>query len=194
MGKLVGGLCGNLWSTRQGCPSGCPQRRPSAYPRHRFCRSVAESTLMLASPALPSFVGPLVGASRTKRLPPPSIRVGVSPNTTCCIRALRLSQPFKKAPHLNKRFVYEPRPFSGAFTNYEPRNSESRFSPLTVYANSPGPYAACNRAPSGTTPKSRYRHSSTNSCRAKATIPMRRIRLVPPANRRLNHWLNRLPG
>ena len=37
VGKLVGGLCGNLWATEErGCPSGCPQCRPSAYPRLLF--------------------------------------------------------------------------------------------------------------------------------------------------------------
>jgi hypothetical protein len=41
------------------------------------------------------------------------------------------------------------------------------------------PAVGLNRAPSGTIPCSTYFHSAINSLRAKATIPMRRMRLPP---------------
>jgi hypothetical protein len=49
-------------------------------------------------------------------------------------------------------------------------------------------------APSGMTPVSRYRHSSIRSFLAKATIPMRRIRLLPCPNRSSYHLVNLLSG
>ena len=49
-------------------------------------------------------------------------------------------------------------------------------------------------APSGTFPSSRWRHNATSSFRARATIPIFRIRLLPPPNRSRYHWLKRLVG
>ena len=49
-------------------------------------------------------------------------------------------------------------------------------------------------APSGISPCSTYRHSTISSFRASATIPMRRIRLLPLPKRRWYHWANALSG
>lgn len=49
---------------------------------------------------------------------------------------------------------------------------------------------AFNRAPSGTIPFSMYLHKPISSFLANATIPIRRIRFPPNANRSVNHLLN----
>ena len=57
-----------------------------------------------------------------------------------------------------------------------------------------GSLHAFNSAPSGMTPSSRYRHKSTRSFRAKATIPIRLIRPLPWPKRSSYHRLSLLSG
>ena len=49
-------------------------------------------------------------------------------------------------------------------------------------------------APLGIAPVSRYRHNSTSSLLAKATIPILRIRLLPCPNRSSYHFVSSLSG
>jgi hypothetical protein len=49
-------------------------------------------------------------------------------------------------------------------------------------------------APAGGSPVSRYFHNAINSVRAKATIPIFRMRLFPSPNRLWYHWLSSLSG
>jgi hypothetical protein len=54
--------------------------------------------------------------------------------------------------------------------------------------------AACRAAPSGTTPVSTNRHKAMSRLRARATIPLRRQRLLPCPQRCCYHWGSALCG
>ena len=116
---------------------------------------------------------------------------------SCNIRHWRMVSPLGRAPHLNLR--------SGLPDPGDVR--ARRASELVALVCEAGPaavtapalpsavrVAGLSLAPAGTTSVSRYRHKTISNLRARATIPIRRMRGPPVAYRRANHWLRSLWG
>src|SRR3954462_7830192 len=124
----------------------------------------------------------LAERGRSSTLPPASIRAGLSPGTLCHIRFERFKQACWNGPIYNIGALRPPSLGSGALRQFG------------ILDRNPFDYAVFKRAPSGTTPVSRKRHSDTKSLRAKATIPTRRERRLPGPYRSRNHKLSWLVG
>jgi len=106
---------------------------------------------------------------------------GRSPHLACA--PLAPATPAMNAPPLRNRSGYRPGRATGALDRWRLHKLPATLSPLLAAQ------ATFTRVPSGTTPDSRNRHRSITRRRAKATIPMRRWRLLPPPKRSWNQRL-----
>ena len=146
--------------------------------------------------SIPRLAGSEVRRAEISAMRPPSIRAGAmarSPGAAC---AQQLSGArLEEAPHLSHRAaawtapagVRAPLP-TGIFEIVEVT------SPACVDSRQETVGIGVSRDPGGTTPWSTNRQSATSSLRAKATIPIRRCRLLPPPNRCANQRLSSLSG
>ena len=114
---------------------------------------------------------------------------------SCDIRHWRMLSPLVRAPHLYLRSGLPDPGDVRARRASELVGLVCEVGPTAIPAPAL-PYAACGAglriAPAGTTSVSRYRQRAISNLRARATIPIRRIRGPPVAYRRANHWLRSL--
>jgi hypothetical protein len=154
------------------------------------------TSLLLAVVSFPlGMVRSVSGVCRLRRFTTfyPCPPAAGSPNTTCALALLRSVEQANPSTESVRGFsdpgrVRSPDPSSCVFTELLsslrwPFRSDS----ITVHT-------AFSTAPAGSSARARYFHSATNSLRARATIPTRRIRWLPEPNRRQNHCVNSLAG
>ena len=147
-------------------------------------------TLVLPSAQCPSVWCPL-GAGTGAVPRPPSIRASLWPNTLSRMRSLAPTTPAVNTPHLR---ISVNRSTQVGRGRVPAGNCSNAFYSVRTVCTPLGQPATATRAPCGTNPAPRNRHSSTSRRRARATIPMRRWRLLPPPKRSWNQRLCPLPG